>query len=33
MAPSDFHLFGPMTEDLWGQKFAGDEEVMEVVQI
>jgi len=31
MAPSDFHLFGPMKEHLWGQKFA-DDEVMEAVQ-
>jgi len=33
MVRSDFHLFGPMKEHLWGQKFADDEEVMEVVQI
>ena len=32
MAPSDFHLFGPMKEHLRGQKFAGDDEVMEAVQ-
>ena len=32
MAPSDFHLFGPMKEHLRGQKFADDDEVMEVVQ-
>ena len=32
MAPSDFHLFGPMKEYLRGQKFADDDEVMEVVQ-
>ena len=32
MAPSDFHLFGPMKEHLRGQKFAADDEVMEVVQ-
>jgi len=31
MAPSGFHLFGPMKEHLRGQKFA-DDEVMEVVQ-
>jgi len=32
MAPSDFHLFGPMKEHLRGQKFAVDDEVMEAVQ-
>jgi hypothetical protein len=32
LAPSDFHLFGPMKEHLWGQKFADDDEVMETVQ-
>ena len=32
MAPSDFHLFGPMKEHLPGQKFADDDEVMEAVQ-
>ena len=31
LVPSDFHLFGPMKEHLWGQKFA-DDEVMEAVQ-
>ena len=31
MAPSDFHLFGPMKEHLRGQKFADDDEVMEAV--
>jgi hypothetical protein len=31
LAPSDFHLFGPVKEHLLGQKFA-DDEVMEVVQ-
>jgi hypothetical protein len=31
LAPSDFHLFGPMKEHLRGQKFA-DDEVMETVQ-
>jgi len=31
LAPSDFHLFGPMKEHLRGQKFANDE-VMEAVQ-
>ena len=32
MAPSDFHLFGPMKEHLRGQKFADYDEVMEAVQ-
>jgi len=32
MAPSDFHLFGPMKEHLQGQEFADDDEVMEAVQ-
>ena len=32
MAPSDFHLFGPMKEHLRVQKFADDDEVMEAVQ-
>jgi len=32
LAPSDFHLFGPMKENLQGQKFADDNEVMEAVQ-
>ena len=32
MAPSDFHLFGPMKEHFRGQKFADDDEVMEAVQ-
>jgi len=32
MAPSDFHLFGPMKEHLRGQKFAYGDEVMEAVQ-
>jgi len=31
MAPSDFHLFGPVKEHLRGQKFADDDEVMEAV--
>jgi len=31
LAPSDFHLFGPMKEHLRGRKFA-DDEVMEAVQ-
>jgi hypothetical protein len=32
LAPSDFHLFGPMKEQLRGQKFADDNEVMEALQ-
>ena len=32
LAPSDFHLFGPIKEHLWGQKFAGDNGVKEAVQ-
>ena len=32
MAPSDFHLFGPMKEHLRGQKFADDDEVMAAMQ-
>ena len=32
LAPSDFHLFGPLKEHLRGQKFADDNEVMEAVQ-
>jgi hypothetical protein len=32
LAPSDFHLFGPMKEHLRGQKFADDNEVTEAVQ-
>jgi len=32
MAPSDFHLFGLMKEQLRGQKFSDDDEVMEGVQ-
>jgi hypothetical protein len=31
LAPSDFHLFGPLKEHLHGHKFANDE-VMEAVQ-
>jgi hypothetical protein len=31
LLPSDFHLFGHMTEHLRGQKFA-DDKVMEAVQ-
>jgi histone-lysine N-methyltransferase SETMAR len=33
LAPSDFHLFGPLKEHLRGQKFAGDNEVMEVCKV
>ena len=32
MAPSDFHLFGPMKEQIRCPKFADDDEVMEAVQ-
>ena len=32
LAPSDFHLFGPMKEHLRGHKFADDDKVMEAVQ-
>ena len=32
LAPSDFHLFGPLKEHLRGQRFADDNEVMSVVQ-
>ena len=32
LAPSDFHLFGPMKEHLRGQNFEYDNEVMEAVQ-
>ena len=32
LVPSDFHLFGPVKEHLWGQKFADYNEVMETVQ-
>jgi hypothetical protein len=31
LAPSNFHLFGPLKEHLWGQKFA-DDKVMEAMQ-
>ena len=27
LAPSDFHLFGPLKEELGGQRFEDDEEV------
>ena len=33
LAPSDFHLFGPMKEHLRGQKFADDNEVMEAEKV
>ena len=32
LAPSDFHLFGPVKEHFQGQKLADDNEVMEAVQ-
>ena len=32
LVPSDFHLFGPMKEHLWVQKFADDNKVMDAVQ-
>jgi histone-lysine N-methyltransferase SETMAR len=32
LAPSDFHLFGPLKEHLWGQNFADCNKVMEAVQ-
>ena len=32
MAPSDFHLFGPMKVHFQGQKYADDDEEMEAVQ-
>ena len=32
MAPSDFHLFGPMKEHLQGQRFADDDEVTEAAE-
>ena len=32
LVPSDFHLFGPTKEHLWGQKFEDDNEVLEVMQ-
>jgi histone-lysine N-methyltransferase SETMAR len=31
LAPSDIHLFGPLKGHLLGQKFADDNEVMEVL--
>ena len=32
LAPSDYHLFGPMKKTLGGQKFASDTEVQSVVR-
>jgi histone-lysine N-methyltransferase SETMAR len=32
LAPSDFHLFGPMKEHFRGQKYADADEEMEAVQ-
>jgi len=32
LAPSDYHLFGPMKKMLGGQKFASDTEVQSVVR-
>ena len=32
LVPLDFHLFGPMKEHLWGQKFADDNAELEAVQ-
>jgi len=32
LAPSDYHLFGPMKKILGGQKFASDTEVQSVVR-
>jgi len=32
LAPSDFHLFGPMKEHLQGNKFTDDDRVVEAVQ-
>ena len=32
LAPSDFHLFGPMKEHLRRHKFADDDKIMEAVQ-
>jgi len=31
LAPSDFHLFGPLKNDLRGRRFAADDEVKEAV--
>jgi len=32
LAPSDYHLFGPMKKMLGGQKFASDTEVQSIVR-
>jgi hypothetical protein len=32
LAPSDFHMFGPMKEALRGRRFSSDEEVIGAVQ-
>jgi len=32
LAPSDFHLFGPIKDHLRGHKFADNNEVMDAVQ-
>jgi hypothetical protein len=32
LAPRDFHIFGPMKEDLRGGRFSSDEEVIGAVQ-
>ena len=32
LAPSDYHLFGPMNKMLGGQKFASDTEVQSVIR-
>ena len=32
LAPSDYHLFGPMKKMLGGQKFASDTEVQSVIR-
>jgi hypothetical protein len=32
LAPSDFHMFGPMTEALRGKRFSSDEVVISTVQ-
>ena len=31
LAPCDYHLFGPLKQDLGGQRFATDDEVQEAV--
>jgi len=32
LAPSDFHVFGPLKEAMGGKSFRSDEEVLQVVQ-